>query len=348
MMNSIAMIASLMKLGKPGLLVGPPGTAKSARIDAARKSIDFEVELVRAGLADRVDFGGCLVPNTELSVTQQLPLEWLKKLKNTTKNTVLFLDDVFMAHLDVQGALMQLFDPGFFPKNIVIWGASNRPKDKVGVMCVCEALRSRFRLAYSLPTPDSREVPTGAVMLGTWKDEGENWCDWANESGYGGPITAYHRFTSFKHLYKWQPEADPAIRMADFRSWETVAELYTAGVRDTITLGGAIGLPDASAFLSFASTKDELSPPEEVFKSPSTAKVPDEKNTAAMYLMASSVSAAVSNKTAAAMIIYSERMPRMFGAMMVRDAHKRLRKELSTNPAWVAWYAKNQEIFRDQ
>ena len=339
-------LAQYMKAGESVLLGGPPGCAKTARILAAAKSIDYDVYLSRASLSDRIDYAGCLVPDFDKGITRALPLEAIKLLRETTRPTVWFIDDLGQAPIDAQAALMQLFDNNFLPANVLVWAATNRPGDKAGVTALCEPLRSRFSLCFGIATPDSRETPNGTVYLGSWKDEVEGWIEWAMLNNLPSDVWAYHRFNSGEHLYKWQPNGDPTLRMADFRSWHTVARLYAKGIRDAQSIAGAIGMPDASAFLAFVACAKDLPSPDEVFANPATCRVPTEPSP--LYLLASCLSAAVTPKTMAAMLTYGARLQRLYEAYMVRDAHKRLKRALYTHPAWNAWYAKNRELFIDQ
>ena len=73
------------------LLVGPPGCAKTKRIEAAAKAAGYELIIMRASLSERVDFGGALVPDTDAGVTKALPLELLDELQKSLGLTYLFV-----------------------------------------------------------------------------------------------------------------------------------------------------------------------------------------------------------------------------------------------------------------
>src|SRR5437764_12206019 len=124
---------ALMAAGQRVLLVGPPGCAKTARIASVAKELGKRLVVMRASLSERVDFGGALVPDTKAGVTRALPLEVLADLQSTTEPTLLFLDDLGQAPIDVQAALMRLFDDGALSPHVLIWGATNRPGDVAGV-----------------------------------------------------------------------------------------------------------------------------------------------------------------------------------------------------------------------
>jgi hypothetical protein len=300
---------------------------------------------MRASLMERVDVGGALVPDMAAGVTRALPLELLADLQSTTVPTWLFLDDLGQAPIDVQAALMRFFDPGFLSPHVLIVGATNRPGDVAGVTRLCEPLRSRFHVAYNIPTPETNEdhATGGGVLLGTWQEEVTNWCDWSLGQGAPAEIVAWHRSTTGRTLYAWKPHADPSIRMPDFRSWETVIRLWQAGLRDLTTVSAAIGKPAAAEFLAFADLAAELPVPDQVWLDPAGAPIPT--SPAALYLVASMLAAAVEPKHADALITYMARMPRVYGALLARDAFRRLGATLAGTSAWQTWFVANQDLF---
>ena len=336
-------LIKLMGAGERVLLVGAPGIAKTARIAYAAKATGRRLVVMRASLSERIDFGGCLVPDMGAGITRTLPMETLRDLQTTTTPTVFFCDDLGQAPIDVQAALMKLFDEGELADSVLIWGATNRPGDKAGVSALCEPLRSRFGLAFSICSPGVEDKPDGSTLLGSWKDESEAWCEWALENDAAPEIVAWHRSTTGRTLYQWKPCADPAVRMADFRSWATVIRLWKAGLRDLSTMGAAIGKPAAAEFLAFARLADDLPTPDQVWLDPNGAPVPTDSG--ALYLAASMLSAAVTPQFADAFCQYIGRLPRVFGALAGRDAYRKLGAKLSGNKEWCKWFLANQELF---
>jgi len=325
------------------LVVGPPGCAKTARIAAAAKEVGRRLVVMRASLSERVDFGGALVPDTKAGVTRALPLEVLADLQTTTEPTLLFLDDLGQAPIDVQAALMRLFDEGALSPQVLIWGATNRPGDVAGVTRLYEPLRSRFHLAFAIAAPGTESTSDGPVVMGTWEDEVAGWCEWAMDNGAPAEVIAWHRSTSGRTLYAWKPSADPAVRMPDYRSWETVIRLWQAGIQDLSSISAAIGKPAAAEFLAFARLADKLPTPDQVWMDPMGAPVPTDPS--ALYLVASMLAAAVEPKWATAAVQYMGRMPRVYGALLARDMYRKLGKNLSGSKEWVQWFTDNQELF---
>jgi hypothetical protein len=340
------------------LLVGPPGCGKTARIKSLADNSNRRLVVLRASLSERVDFGGCLVPDMRAGITRALPLELLADLKTTSEPTLLFIDDLGQAPLDVQAALMRLFDGGDLSPAVLVWAATNRPGDRAGVMGLCEPLRSRFHLAFSIPAPVPapqanalNSMLSGAVELGTWEEEVAAWCEWQIAT-YPEcvEIYAWHKspqlgvaHTVGPVLYGWQANADPALRYPDFRSWESVCRLWTAGARDNESIGAAVGKGQAAAFLAFAALAQELPSPADVWQDPENAMLPSEPS--ARCLTAVRLGAAVTPKTAEAFVTYIDRLPAVFGALAARDAFRRLGSALASVPAWQKWFLRHQALF---
>lgn len=340
----MGILDELMGAQERVLLVGPPGCGKTARISAVAQKCGRKLVVMRASLSERVDFNGALVPDMKAGVTKALPLELLADLRTTTVPTLLFLDDLGQAPIDVQAALMRLFDDDELSPSVLIWGATNRPGDVAGVTRLCEPLRSRFHLAFAIATQaDEAERPDGAVLLGTWNQELSAWCEWALDHGAAPEIVAWHRSTSGRTLYAWRPHADPGVRMPDYRCWDTVIRLWSAGIRDLSTVAAAIGKPTAAEFLSFARLADQLPVPDQVWMDPEGAPVPTEPSS--LYLVASMLAAAAQPQHTSALVKYLARLPRVYGALLARDVFRRLGARLSGQPEWVRWFTQNQEIF---
>jgi len=342
-MSSSSELIDLINANRRVLLVGPPGCAKTARVADAALACNRKLILFRSAQADRVDLGGCYVPNLAKGVTESLPLELLYKLRNATVPTILFLDDLGQAPVDVQASAMALFDDNAISKHVLIWGATNRPSDKAGVTSLNEALRSRFHSAFAIATPTTEDKADGPTYLATWREEVDAWTAWACQQGFAPEIIAWHRNTSGRTLYAWKPCSDPALRMPDFRSWETVGHLWESGLRSFKLVSSAIGKPAAAEFLAFAALADQLPSPQQVWMDPHGAPVPTDP--AAQYLIAAMLGRAVEPKYAGALVTYIGRLPRVMGAYCAKDAWLRLGSKLVANKAWQEWWLANQALF---
>jgi hypothetical protein len=325
------------------LLTGPPGCGKTARIQKLADANGLRLVVMRASLSERVDFGGALVPDMATGTTRALPLDVLFDLETTTIPTLLFLDDLGQAPMDVQAAIMKLFDDGVLSPSVLIWGATNRPGDAAGVTRLCEPLRSRFHLAFAIAAPGTEDKADGGVVLGNWADEVKGWCEWALDQGAPAEVIAWHRSTTGRDLYKWHVNADPSVRMADYRSWETVIHLWNAGLQDFNSIAAAIGKGAAADFLSFVRLADHLPTPDQVWADPTGAPVPT--SPPSQYLVSSMLANAAKPEHADALVMYMRRLPRVYGALLARDSFRKLGAKLSGSREWTQWFTENQDIF---
>jgi hypothetical protein len=144
-------------------------------------------------------------------------------------------------------------------------------------------------------------------------------------------------------LYDWRPHADPAVAMPDFRAWQTVIDLWNLGFQDLQSVSAAIGKPAAAEFLAFARLADKLPTPDQVWMDPLGAPVPSDP--AALYLVSSMLAAAVEPQHGRQVVQYLSRMPRVYGALLARDAYRKLGPRLSGSKEWSQWFLENQELF---
>jgi hypothetical protein len=167
------------------------------------------------------------------------------------------------------------------------------------------------------------------------------------DNGAPAEIIAWHRTTASRKdnspLYSWKPSADPAVRMPDYRAWETVIKLWNNGIQDLQSVSAAIGKPAAAEFLAFARLADKLPTPEQVWMDPKGAPVPSDPS--ALYLVASLLAVAVEDQHASAAVQYMSRMPRVYGALLARDMYRKLGAKLAGSKEWVKWFTENQELF---
>lgn len=349
-----------MKAGQSVMLIGPPGVAKTSLILATAQKCGYKTTvktdegerttICRASLMERVDWTGCLVPDHKLGITRQLPFSLIKGLQETKEPTILFIDDLGQAPTDSQAALMCCFDNHFFPENVVVWAASNRPGDKAGVNSLCEPLRSRFHSVYLVPTPDSSDKADGGVLLCPWTSTTDpenyldNWVNWALDNSAPPEIVAYHRSTAGRSLYTWKPNADPSVRMADFRSWGALIDRWNKGLRSLHSISAVIGKAAAAEFDAFAKLADNLPTPDDVWANPTKAKVPSEAS--ALWLISSILSQALQASVIEEFLQYVTRMPRIYAVYAARDAYKRIGTKISASPVWKKWYVQNQELFQ--
>lgn len=346
--KSVQRLANIIAARKRVLLVGPPATAKTARIQAAAALLGWRfvygIDGRPADLMDRLDAAGAVVPDTAAGVSRLLPLQSLRDIMNATEPTVWFWDEIGRTPVEVQGALGSIADQ--LKRNgspVVIVAATNRPQDKAGSFSLSEQLRSRFEVAFALSTSDEDAKRTDVTFLAPWRDEVTGWCDFAADAGFDSTVVAWHRSTGGRTLYTWKPAADASLRCGDFRSWQTVSELLDAGLSDIETISATVGRAIATEFLAFAALAKALPTPAEVFADPTGARVPEEPS--ALFFIATNLVRVANAKQVPALLAYIDRMPRVYTALAARDLHRRHGDKLASIPAWNPWFLANQDLF---
>ena len=351
-MKPLDRLSALMKGLKKVLLVGDPATAKTSMVHQAAKQLGWDVVVFRASLCERVDFSGAFVPDIVAGVTRLLPMELIAMLKQSTRMIVLFLDEIGQAPTEVQSAVLSLFDKGALPPNVVIWAATNRVNAR-GVTTIVEPLRSRFDSIYEMPSPTSTEANSTGTLLCSWKEIHKSWVNWALDQGYPAEIVGFHGVTANtvpSPLWAWKPSVDPAVRMPDFRTWESAASLWADGWRDVTTYSAVLGKEVAMLFTAFAALREGLPTLDEVWANPDTALVPTSSNS--QYFMAAMLCASVTKKNGSAFMRYIVRLDKQtetFAGATVLDREVNATPKVAIVSAcaeWQPWFIAHEHLFR--
>lgn len=352
-----SMLVRYIRTGRRFLLVGPPGCAKTSLILAAAQETGHDVVITAAGTRERVDFSGAMFPDMAAGFAKELPLETMHRLINATRPTIWYLDDLGNADIDVQAAVKAAITSGGIISNnpnIFVCGATNRPGDKTGVRAIHESLKSEFNLAFEMPMPDAEENPN-TVYLGTWKDFVDGWVDWAWDyskarEGEIPEIIAWIRNTAYRAkdqggstLYNWHPDANPAHRSADCRTWKSVIDMWVDGIRDMTSVSAAIGKQAAADYMAFASLTHGLPTADQIKMDPSGAMVPTDP--AALFLICAIVASAVEPDWLDEAAVYLERLPRVYQALLMRDLYRRHTSVIAGTKKFVQLFLANKALF---
>lgn len=345
-------------------LFGIPGSAKTARIIAASRASGRKLFLGIGGrtadLMDRVDIGGAIVPDAAHGVSHTLPLTELKDILECREPAVWFIDELPRASIEVQGGLCSVLDiikgrNRRGESDMVVVCAGNRQCDKAGSNALQEQLRSRIGLKFEIAGPDTKVDDTqGAVTLmpyyaeqgGVPIEECEvmHWVRWAQDVKNADPrIIAYHRSTKGTELNRWKPSANPALAMADFRTWETVIDLFALGIEDNATIGATIGRAGAVPFKTFLALADDIPTQDEMVMDPDGCRIP--QNAGGMLMVATMFARNLDAAAVKPFITYINRFPRLYAALALTDAWRKHSKMLSLDKTWARWWQENQELF---
>lgn len=168
------MATQFKKLGSKAkiLILGAPGTAKSASVYQFTESIGYTMIDLRLANKSPEDLSG--YPHIVNGVMHYAIPHWFP----TEKKTVLFVDEIAQAPMAVQNVALQLIldrriGSHILPDDCMIIAASNRPEDRAGATALTTALRSRF---------------TAPLTIHPEKDE---WLEWAKANELNPLVIAW-------------------------------------------------------------------------------------------------------------------------------------------------------------
>lgn len=129
----------------PVLFIGPPGSAKTARIGQACAAVNMPLETVIASLRDPTDFGGLPILNG--NGVHLAPPSWATRLASS--GGVLFLDEINTASPATQAALLRVILDRVvgdltLPRSVRILAAMNPPEESAGGFDLSPPLANRF------------------------------------------------------------------------------------------------------------------------------------------------------------------------------------------------------------
>ncbi len=235
------------------LIVGGPGSAKTACARAACKELDVEMLTEHSVFNDPTDRKGLPWVDKSLSFAKHYPFEASYKLITATKPTVLCLDDFGQATNAVQASEMPtLLDRtvGGVPISEMvacIIATTNRKQDRAGVGGLLEPVKSRF--------------DTIVEML----VDVEEWVAHEISKGCHETVIGYMRYAGSenKHnvLYDFTPTTD-LTNSPNCRGWEAVGMKHmrmnlTQRERQT-AVAGAIGHSASADFFTYLEFQKEL------------------------------------------------------------------------------------------
>ena len=318
------------------MLWGPPGVGKSQGVRQIAKIIEnntkkkVKVTDVRLLLFNPIDLRGIPTANADKTLAVWLKPQIFQMDPSDEVVNILFLDEISAAPQSVQAAAYQItldrvVGEHKLPDNCIVIAAGNRTTDKSVAFKMPKALANRL---------------LHIEIEGSFK----SWKAWAIRSGINPKVVGFLSFRQ-SYLMGFDLSSDD-LAFATPRSWEMVSNILN-NVSDDVEkmyglISGLVGTGTAVEFRTWTKVYDQLPAIEDIFdgKSPILPQ-----NTDAMYALASSMVAYArahkdEMKRITNSIIYADRMPPDFSAMLLKDymyIEKDYKKKLIGIPEFNRW-----------
>lgn len=316
-------LASLLPIGQPVFIWGPPGVGKSQVVAQTARRLCLDLIDIRALLLDPVDLRG--LPRISSDGSSQ----WCAPAFLPREGSgVLFLDELNAAPPLVQAACYQLvldrrLGEYELPDGWSVAAAGNREQDRSVSHRMPSALANRFvHLDFDVD-PDQ-------------------WLGWAAANRLAPEVIAFIRFRPAL-LHQFDPDRD-ARAFPSPRSWEFVSRLMAAAPGAGILkemVAGAVGPGAGAEFCGFLEVWQHLPSVEKILEDPKGIDIPEEP--AVMYAMCELAGAAMDKDNADLILTWAARLPVEFSVLLIREAVRRDAGVVNT-PAFASWASLNADV----
>lgn len=246
-------LALALAANVPVLLIGAPGTAKTATIEALAAARGAYLEVVIASAQDPTTILGIPMPSADRKYTEPTMPGWARRINEAAaagRETVLFLDELTTVPPSVQAPLLGVVqsrraEGWTLPADCRIIAAANPPDLAVGGWALDAAMANRWAHI---------EWPAPAAA----------WIAWARQQA----SPALQLIAEYIEAVPGELLAVPTdIRRRSGawpspRSWTRAAELIDAAGGDCRAAAMMVGLAAAGTFAAWAATRDVPSVPE--------------------------------------------------------------------------------------
>lgn len=267
--------------GLPVLIMGEPGTAKTARVKQLARTINVKARSLFAAQHPPEDFSGALIPDGAGSAKQICSLAQIRELIKDGEPAIVFLDEINGAPPATQGAIQSFIHERVvgderLPGHIRIIAAANDVEIATGGYDLPPALANRF-VHVTDPGPTARDWIswlTGAnsskLQLALSKIEDMIADEWPNIYPESQALFAgFMESLGATYLHKRPEVGDPQASKAwpSHRTWDYALRAYTTArimdkndtVRDAC-LEACVGPAAATAFIEYANETDVPKP----------------------------------------------------------------------------------------
>lgn len=295
--QAIRLLSRRFKAKQSVLLTGAPGVGKTGVIRQAAELGGYDLIITYPAISEPTDARGLPFIDPTQPFAEFLPYGDLYQAMTATKPTIWFFDDLGQASPQVQAAYMQLFlarevNGRKISDHIVFAAATNRKKDRGGVLGILEPVKSRFATIVEL-SPDV-----------------DSWIIWALSNNKSPLVIAFLQMHGLPMLFAPNPSSE-IVNTPSPRTWSNFSDILVSGVDpDPVVaqeeLAGATGLEAAAAFQIFANNISELPDINAVLLNPDCAAIPQELS--ALWLLASALAGNASEGTFRAICRYAQRL----------------------------------------
>jgi hypothetical protein len=311
----------------PVLIKGAPGIGKTDIVTGACKDAGAELIVSHPVVDEPVDYKG--LPAIKDDHAEFLPFGALRRLIESKRPTVYFMDDLGQAPPTVQAAAMQLILArrinGYkVSDHVTFMAATNRKQDKAGVAGILEPVKSRFATIVELE-PDL-----------------DDWIGWAKATGLPAELIAFIRFRP-QLLFDFAPSVDMTNSPCP-RTVYNVARLMALELPENLefeAFAGAAGDGFAAELMGFLKIFRQLPDPNMILLDPQGATVPSDPAT--LYAVCAALSRRVAPGNMDALVTYANRLPDEFSVLLITDSQKQNPSIVNTR-SYAQWTARHHAV----
>lgn len=323
-------LAHLMRHKAPIMITGRPGIGKSEIVEQASKDANAELIISHPVVSDPTDYKG--LPFGNAKEANFVPFAELRKLINAQRPTVFFLDDLGQASPAVQAAAMQLIlarriNGHKVSDDVTFVAATNRRKDKAGVVGILEPVKSRFSIFELEPTLN-------------------DWVDWALTKDWIPLVLINACRWKPEWIREWSPAQRGAIEnspcprnIVEVAKMMNIPEL-TGRLRYKV-FASRLGSGPATELNAFLDVYNKLPSMKSIIKDPNGALIPHGAD--AKYAMVGALVEHSNENTFEPIVRYLNRLSAEYSIFYMKDVSKR-KRELQGTPTFINWAHRHKEV----
>lgn len=317
-----AIMMELVKHNEPTLVTGSPGVGKSALMRDLATALDFDLMISHPVVKEPIDFKGLpFVWKKDDGTVQADFYDYgeLRRLKEATRPTIWFIDDLGQARPQVQAPLMQILleraiDGVSISPEVRIVAATNRREDNAAVQGLISPLIDRFIAVFQLDY------------------DHDDFVDWGRRNGLPSVLLAFVQYRPqlmTKCAITRNIEKTPTPR-----SVAGLGRLLNLGVDNTQAFTAAVGDGFGSEFGAFLRVYKNLPDLNKIWKNPKKADVPEKQDV--LYATMAALSERTDKDKMEATVQYLLRVAPEFSMFCMKDLIQR-QPTLCTHPAFAEW-----------